>query len=68
MAKDDSALASVGPRLRALRLRRGATLTQVAEARPRTPHRVSNPGPGPAEALSLFGPQGERMHVRARPA
>lgn len=25
-------------------------------------------GEGPAEFLSLFGPQGERMHVRARPA
>lgn len=30
------------------------------------PHGFGNPGPGPAEALSLFGPQGERLHVRAR--
>lgn len=25
-------------------------------------------GPQPAEVLSLFGPQGERLHVRARPS
>jgi len=25
-------------------------------------------GPGPAEVLTLYGPQGERIHVRARPA
>ncbi len=30
----------------------------------RTPHWVGNPGPHPTEALALFGPQGERMHVR----
>jgi len=30
-----------------------------------TPHWVSNPGPHPAEALTIFGPQGERMHVRS---
>ncbi|MGC5030859.1 helix-turn-helix domain-containing protein [Micromonospora sp. DT229] len=41
---------------------------EVAEFDTRTPHRVSNPGPEPAEVLSLFGPQGERLHVRARPA
>ena len=41
---------------------------EVAEFDTRTPHWVGNPGPEPAEALALFGPQGERMHVRARPA
>jgi len=38
---------------------------EVAEFDTRTPHAVLNPGPGPAEILTLFGPQGERMHVRA---
>jgi transcriptional regulator with XRE-family HTH domain len=38
---------------------------EVAEFDTRIPHSFSNPGPGPAELLSLFGPQGERMHVRA---
>jgi transcriptional regulator with XRE-family HTH domain len=41
---------------------------EVAEFDTRVPHALSNPGPGPAEALNLFGPQGERLHVRARPA
>ena len=40
---------------------------EVAEFDTRTPHWFGNPGPGPAELLVLFGPQGERMHVRARP-
>jgi transcriptional regulator with XRE-family HTH domain len=39
---------------------------EVAEFDTRTPHWFTNPGPGPAEVLCLFGPQGERMHVRAR--
>lgn len=39
---------------------------EVAEFDTRTPHWFANPGPGPAELLSLFGPQGERMHVKAR--
>jgi len=34
---------------------------------PGTPHAFSNPFTEPAEVLTLFGPQGERMHVRARP-
>ena len=38
---------------------------EVVEFDTRTPHWVGNPGPGPAEALAIFGPQGERMHVRA---
>jgi mannose-6-phosphate isomerase-like protein (cupin superfamily) len=37
---------------------------EVVEFDTRTPHSISNPGPHPAEALALFGPQGERMHVR----
>ena len=40
---------------------------EVAEFDTRTPHWFSNPGPEPAEVLAMFGPQGERMHVRARP-
>ncbi|GAB3806181.1 helix-turn-helix domain-containing protein [Micromonospora zhanjiangensis] len=40
---------------------------EVAEFDTRVPHRLSNPGPQPAELLVLFGPQGERLHVRARP-
>ncbi len=40
---------------------------EVAEFDTRTPHWFGNPGPEPAEVLGLFGPQGERMHVRARP-
>ncbi len=40
---------------------------EVAEFDTRVPHLITNPGPGVAEALALFGPQGERMHVRARP-
>jgi len=41
---------------------------EVAEFDTRTPHAVTNPGPDPAEVLTLYGPQGERVHVRARPA
>jgi transcriptional regulator with XRE-family HTH domain len=40
---------------------------EVAEFDTRTPHWFGNPGPGPTEMLGLFGPQGERLHVRARP-
>ena len=39
---------------------------EAAEFDCRVPHWFSNPGPGPAEVLCLYGPQGERMHVRAR--
>ena len=39
---------------------------EVAEFDTRTPHWFGNPGPEPAEVLALFGPQGERVHVRAR--
>lgn len=40
---------------------------EAAEFDTRTPHAFVNAGPQPAEFLSLFGPQGERIHVRARP-
>ncbi|WP_154794833.1 helix-turn-helix domain-containing protein [Occultella kanbiaonis] len=41
---------------------------EVAEFNCRTtPHWFGNPGPGPTELLSIFGPQGERIHVRAAP-
>jgi transcriptional regulator with XRE-family HTH domain len=38
---------------------------EVAEFDTRIPHWFSNPGAEPAEVLTLFGPQGERLHVRA---
>ncbi|MFB7468747.1 helix-turn-helix domain-containing protein [Streptomyces sp. NPDC056224] len=41
---------------------------EAAEFDTRTPHAFFNPGPQAAEFLSLFGPQGERIHVRARPS
>jgi len=40
---------------------------EVAEFDTHTPHWFGNPGPATLEVLSLFGPQGERLHVRARP-
>jgi transcriptional regulator with XRE-family HTH domain len=40
---------------------------EVAEFDTRTPHWFGSAGNRPAEVLILFGPQGERMHVRARP-
>ncbi|HEY2205169.1 MAG TPA: XRE family transcriptional regulator [Pseudonocardia sp.] len=41
---------------------------EAAEFDTHVPHWFGNPGPEPVEILSLFGPQGERMHVRAAPA
>ena len=41
---------------------------EVAEFDTRTPHWFGNLERTPAEAIGLFGPQGERLHVRARPA
>jgi transcriptional regulator with XRE-family HTH domain len=41
---------------------------EAAEFDTRVPHWFGNAGPEPVEYLTLFGPQGERMHVRARPA
>lgn len=40
---------------------------EVAEFDTRVPHWFGSAGEGPAEVLSLFGRQGERMHVRAKP-
>jgi transcriptional regulator with XRE-family HTH domain len=40
---------------------------EVAEFDTRLPHWFGSAGRGPVEILSLFGRQGERMHVRARP-
>ncbi|MFE5805919.1 helix-turn-helix domain-containing protein [Streptomyces sp. NPDC056491] len=40
---------------------------EAAEFDTRTPHAFFNAGSQPAEFLCLFGPQGERIHVRARP-
>jgi transcriptional regulator with XRE-family HTH domain len=44
------------------------TAGEVAEFDTHVPHAVTNPHPEPVELLNLFGPQGERLHVRARPA
>ncbi|WP_248965106.1 helix-turn-helix domain-containing protein [Sphaerisporangium perillae] len=41
---------------------------EAAEFDTRTPHAFASAGPEPVELLILFGPQGERIHVRARPA
>jgi transcriptional regulator with XRE-family HTH domain len=41
---------------------------EVVEFDTHVPHWFGSLGPQPAEVLSLFGPQGERLHVRARPA
>lgn len=40
---------------------------EVAEFDTRLPHWFGAAGREPAEVLSLFGKQGERMHVRAKP-
>jgi uncharacterized cupin superfamily protein len=44
------------------------TAGEAAEFDTRTPHGFGNAGPAPVEYLSLYGAQGERMHVRARPS
>jgi len=41
---------------------------EAAEFDTHVPHWFSSAGDQPAELLSLFGPQGERAHLRARPA
>jgi transcriptional regulator with XRE-family HTH domain len=38
---------------------------EVVEFDTRTPHVIANRGDHPTEVLALFGPQGERMHVRS---
>ncbi|AEW99184.1 helix-turn-helix domain-containing protein [Streptantibioticus cattleyicolor] len=40
---------------------------EVAEFDTRVPHWFGTADRTPVEVLSLFGPQGERMHVRAKP-
>ena len=40
---------------------------EVAEFDTRVPHWFGSTGDEPAEVLSVFGPQGERMHTRAKP-
>ena len=40
---------------------------EAAEFDTRLPHWFGSTGEGPVEILSLFGRQGERMHVRAKP-
>jgi len=40
---------------------------EAAEFDTLTPQWFRSAGPEPAELLVLFGPQGERMHIRARP-
>jgi transcriptional regulator with XRE-family HTH domain len=41
---------------------------EAAEFDTRVPHWFGSRGEAPAEVLSLFGPQGERTHLRAAPA
>lgn len=40
---------------------------EAAEFDTRLPHRISNPGTRPTELVVIFGVQGERMHVKAKP-
>lgn len=40
---------------------------EAAEFDTRVPHWLGNVSDAPTEVLTVFGPQGERMHVRARP-
>lgn len=40
---------------------------EAAEFDTRVPHAFGNAGDEPAELICLYGPQGERMHVRASP-
>jgi transcriptional regulator with XRE-family HTH domain len=44
------------------------TAGEAAEFDTRTPHGFANAGAEPVELLTIFGAQGERVHVRARPA
>lgn len=57
-------------RLRLLLGERDLVLTkgEAAEFDTRIPHWFGSADQKAVEFLSLFGPQGERMHVRARPA
>jgi transcriptional regulator with XRE-family HTH domain len=40
---------------------------EAVEFDTRVPHCFTNPGPEPAEVIHIFGPQGERLHLRTRP-
>ena len=42
------------------------TAGEAAEFDTRIPHAVTNASSAPAELLNIFGPQGERVHLRAR--
>jgi transcriptional regulator with XRE-family HTH domain len=42
------------------------TAGEAAEFDTRIPHAVASDGRGPVELLNIFGPQGERLHLRAR--
>lgn len=44
------------------------TAGEAAEFDTQVPHGFANVGPEPLELLLIFGPQGERVHVRARTA
>jgi mannose-6-phosphate isomerase-like protein (cupin superfamily) len=44
------------------------TAGEAAEFDTRVPHGFANVGREPLELLIIFGPQGERVHVRARTA
>ncbi|KAK1177501.1 XRE family transcriptional regulator [Streptomyces sp. NBS 14/10] len=44
------------------------TAGEAAEFDTRVPHGFAAAGDQPVEVLSIFGTQGERMHVRARPS
>jgi transcriptional regulator with XRE-family HTH domain len=59
----------LGGRLRVVLATRDVVLTagEAAEFDTRVPHWFGAAGPEAVELLSLFGPQGERVHVRARP-
>ncbi|WP_211294489.1 hypothetical protein [Compostimonas suwonensis] len=50
-----------------LRDRPPGSSSVTAEFDTRTPHWFGRVGPGDVEFLSLFGRQGERIHVRAAP-
>ncbi|MFI6595914.1 helix-turn-helix domain-containing protein [Nonomuraea sp. NPDC050536] len=56
-------------RLRLLLADKEVVLTpgEAAEFDTRVPHAFTSADPQPVELLTLFGSQGERMHVRARP-
>ncbi|MFE3323449.1 helix-turn-helix domain-containing protein [Streptomyces sp. NPDC059176] len=59
----------LGGKLRLVLAERDVVLKvgEAAEFDTRLPHWFGSTGEAPVEILSLFGPQGERMHVRAKP-